>query len=405
MITPSFGITATERVLPRMALDFTTASLDSRVTFTRTGNTATVTNSLGLIAPINANLPRFDFNPITLACKGLLIEEARTNLVLYSEQFDNIIWNKSQSTITSNAIVAPDGALTGDKLVENTATDIHWVSQSGVGLTGTYTLSAYAQAAERNWVYFIDNSTVTGRAFFNLSNGTIGTVSGSGSPSATITSVGDGWYRITMTITTAGAPIFRLGLAPSDNTTNYTGNGTSGAYIWGAQLEAGAFATSYIPTEAAAVTRNADVATMTGTNFSDWFNADEGTFETDFTSNGFVANQMLFSSTPGDLTATIQAYWTAATTITADGGVNATMTITGAQNTPSKFVYAYKTDNYAMSINAATPSTDASGTVPSTLSQLNIGHRNGSLIGNQYIRKFMYWPQRLTNAEVQAFSK
>ena len=84
MITPSFALTATERVLPRMALDFTTATLDPRVTFTRTGDTATVTNSSGVITAINANLPRFDFDPTTLVCKGLLIEEARTNLLLNS---------------------------------------------------------------------------------------------------------------------------------------------------------------------------------------------------------------------------------------------------------------------------------------------------------------------------------
>jgi len=84
MISPSFSLTATERVLPRMALDFTTALLDPRITFTRTGNTATVVNSSGVIAAINADLPRFDFDPTTLVCKGLLIEETRTNLLLNS---------------------------------------------------------------------------------------------------------------------------------------------------------------------------------------------------------------------------------------------------------------------------------------------------------------------------------
>jgi hypothetical protein len=84
MITASFGLTATERVLPRLALDFTTATLDARVTFTRTGDTATVTNSSGVIVGINANLPRFDYDPTTLACKGLLIEDPRTNLLLNS---------------------------------------------------------------------------------------------------------------------------------------------------------------------------------------------------------------------------------------------------------------------------------------------------------------------------------
>ncbi len=94
MITPAFGLTATERVLPRLALDFTTASLDSRVTFTRTGNTATVINSSGYVTGINADLPRFDFNPVTLACRGLLIEEARTNSLKESNTFATSPWVK-----------------------------------------------------------------------------------------------------------------------------------------------------------------------------------------------------------------------------------------------------------------------------------------------------------------------
>jgi len=84
MITPSFSLTATERVLPRLALDFTTAQLDPRITFTRAGNTATVINASGVIVAVNADLPRFDHDPVTLACKGLLIETSRTNLLLNS---------------------------------------------------------------------------------------------------------------------------------------------------------------------------------------------------------------------------------------------------------------------------------------------------------------------------------
>ena len=125
MITPSFALTATERVLPRMALDFTTATLDSRVKFTRAANTATVINSSGFVAAINADLPRFDYNPVTLACKGLLIEEARTNLFLYSAEFDNAYWTKTRSSITANATISPEGSLTGDKLVENLDNGTH----------------------------------------------------------------------------------------------------------------------------------------------------------------------------------------------------------------------------------------------------------------------------------------
>lgn len=121
MITPSYSATATERVLPRMALDFTTASLDSRVTVTRALNTATAINSSGFIAVVNANLPRFDYNPVTLACKGLLIEEARTNILTYSEQFDNAAWAKLNVTVSANNTTSPDGTLNAEKLVVTNA--------------------------------------------------------------------------------------------------------------------------------------------------------------------------------------------------------------------------------------------------------------------------------------------
>ena len=162
MITPSFGLTATERVLPSMALDFTTASLDSRVTFTRSGNTATVVNSSGLIATINANLPRFDFDPVTLACKGLLIEEARTNLLTYSNDFSNAIWNKNSSSITSNVITSPDGTVNASKLVEAAATAEHTVNRStpvAIVAGSSNTLSVFAKKGERTTIelYYVNN--------------------------------------------------------------------------------------------------------------------------------------------------------------------------------------------------------------------------------------------------------
>jgi hypothetical protein len=113
MITPSFGLTATERVLPKLALDFTTASLDSRVTFTRaTGasNPATYIDSNGYVTATSDNQPRFDHNPITLACKGLLIEESRTNLLKHSDAFGNAIWGKSAAaSAVANAVAATSG--------------------------------------------------------------------------------------------------------------------------------------------------------------------------------------------------------------------------------------------------------------------------------------------------------
>jgi hypothetical protein len=135
MITPAYGMTATERVLPRLALDFTTGALDPRVTVARALNTATRVNSSGLIEIINANLPRFDYDPVTLAPKGLLIEESRTNLMLQSQAIDQSPWAVSQLNTTGtpayiDVAASPDGTQNADKLIPNTVSTQHYAQQA-----------------------------------------------------------------------------------------------------------------------------------------------------------------------------------------------------------------------------------------------------------------------------------
>tara|TARA_R110000822_G_scaffold49495_6_gene129728 strand:- start:1369 stop:2640 length:1272 start_codon:yes stop_codon:yes gene_type:complete len=423
MITPSFSLTATERVLPKMALDFTTASLDSRVTFTRTGATATRVNSSGLIEGVAADTARFDYNPTTLACKGLLIEESRINRRSYSEQFDNAAWTKTASSISANATTAPDGTTTADKLVEDSTSAQHYVvgQVTGIAIT-TYTVSFFAKAAGRDWIFLTEGNNITASAWFNLSTGAVGTVSGNGSPSATITDYGNGWYRCTMTATViAGTFNVQLRLGAADTVGTYQGDGTSGAYIWGAQLEAGAFATSYIPTTTAAVTRNADVATMTGTNFSDWYNATEGTFQVNtvpmYSSPSGTALYSLLAATNGTFTTEIKLYLYSNFIAynMANAGVTQSDINLGTQvhGSVAKVLAAYKTDSIAGCKNASTVGTDSSATVPVALDRLYIGCRAAaSVINNNtgqyyngHISRIGYWQQRLLNNEVQAFSK
>ena len=261
---------------PNFSTDFTTAVLNPRITFTRALATATRTNSSGYIETVNADTPRFDYDPITKICRGLLIEETRQNLIVQSENFGS--WSiLTNATIGTNVINSPANTLTADKLEETSATGVHRVGQT-VALGGTvdsspYAISVYAKAAERTKFVLFDNSqTVSGDTRFDLSTGTI--ISGQGR----IQPVGDGWYRCTAfpskSTSTNSTPIILL-LSPS-NQTSYAGTTGSGIYIWGAQVEIGAYATSYIPTTTTALTRNADVATITGTNFSDFWQASKG---------------------------------------------------------------------------------------------------------------------------------
>jgi hypothetical protein len=268
---------------PTLSLNFTSAALDSRVAFTRAGNTATRINPSGLIEGVVANTARFDFNPVTLACNGLLIEEQRVNFSTYSEEFNNAVWAKTNMNVTQNSTVAPDGASTADKLIPTTTNALHIVAGATTTpfTTGSsYTASVYAKRSELSILQIsFSSAAIPLRANFDLLNGTLGSVDVG--ITAQIISMGDGWYRCIATGTSAATGSYTsvfaiVPIASSGRFAGSIGNDINGLFVWGAQLEAGSFATSYIPTVATTVTRNADVATITGTNFSDWWQAGKG---------------------------------------------------------------------------------------------------------------------------------
>jgi hypothetical protein len=413
MITPSFSLTATERVLPRLALDFTTASLDPRITFTRTGNTATVVNSSGLIEPINADLPRFDYNPITLACQGLLIEESRTNLATYSQDFTNggvTGWGAINLTPSADTTVSPDGTQNADSLFETTTNAQHRLDKITTILAGSYTFSCFLKSAGSRYASIrIDSAG----AYIDLNSGTATNV---GATSFSSVSYGNGWYRLIISVAAAAAlATIRInnngastGIAPS-----YAGNPVNAIVVWGAQLEAGAFATSYIPTVASTVTRTADVAVMTGTNFSSWFNASAGTFRATYeaspntftayfvASNGVTAqNSIHFDNDSGNMRAVYYSGSSAVATL----GLGAV----GIAGTVNSAASSYAVNNFVAARNAGSVVTDTAGAVPLSLTQMNIGadpSGTAANVMNTRIQKIFYYPLALTNAEVQAFSK
>lgn len=236
-------------------------------TFAR-ASTGTYVGSDGLIKTATTNEARFQYDPITSNGLGLVIESAATNLFTYSEQFDNAAWVKSSLTVTPNLIVSPDGATTADKLIESATSAEHYADQNLSVVNGTkYVFSVFAKAGERNIlkirtvINFPDQATS-----FNLTSGAI--TNGHGTGNAGIVQLANGWFRcwVLATASGTGSAVLRLQLYNSSHT--YLGNGTSGIYVWGAQLETGSKATSYIPTTTAAATRAADVITGSGLVYS-----------------------------------------------------------------------------------------------------------------------------------------
>jgi hypothetical protein len=420
MITPSFGLTATERVLPKLALDFTTASLDSRVTFTRALNTATRVNSNGLIEIVNADTPRFDFNPLTLACNGLLIEQARTNSFQYSEDFSNAWWLKTGmlafgSGSVADAIDSPDGTQNADLLTEDTSTGNHQVASnlttnfvSGTSYCQSYFVKANGRTKGR--LTFRSNWFTASNADFDLVAKTATVVAGStASTICGIQEFKDGWFRIflaaTATATGTSAADTYLFFADATGALSYTGDGESGMYVWGADLETGLFPTSYIPNLAASTTtRNADVATMTGTNFSDWFNASEGAFVAE--GQPVVNSGCLFSVHDAGGTnymSHIFRFGNSSRTWVFTGGGEQVNTSAPASG-KVKHCFGYKVNNYAQAVNGGGIVSDTTASVP-VVDRLSVGSRVGNNVLNGHIETLSYYPMRLTDAEIRAFSK
>jgi hypothetical protein len=203
--------------------------------------------------------------------KGVLIEGARANLLLQSQTFDNASWGKASVTISANAATAPDGTTTADKqIVDNAASIGSFVgilqSLSKAASAIAYTYSVFAKAAEFNEIALRaqDSAGITNRATVSVNIATGAVTSAAAvagtftSASATVTALANGWYLVALTFTSSTDTFLRC-YANADDTTATTGDGVSGIFIWGAQVEAADFASSYILTTTASATRATDV--------------------------------------------------------------------------------------------------------------------------------------------------
>jgi hypothetical protein len=346
----------------------------------------------------------------------LLVEPAATNLVLRSEEFDNASWSKNRSTITANALTSPKGTTDADYIVEDTATNTHEVVQTATVASGiSYTLSVYAKADTRTNIALVLAGSAfatggNGQAIFNLLTGVV--TSAINGATATISNAGNGWYRcsITKTSVTTSAAV-ALQLVDGSNNTSYTGDGTSRASAWGAQLETGSVATSYIPTVAATATRNADVISKTGV--SGFIGQTEGTIyaEVDLRasatarrvfllSDGTAANEIRVTASAlnlGDLQFAVRT----AGTLQVNSFSPTNVYLSGT----FKIAAAYKNADYALYVNGVQVLVStASGSLPSC-SRIDLGSQLGtSNFLNDRIRTAAIYPTRLTNSQLLALT-
>lgn len=260
---------------------------DGTADFTVSRNgTATFLGSNGLIQTAAANEPRLEFNTDG-SFRGVLVEPSAQNLLLRSEEFENSYWLKQQISATSNSSTAPNGDLTADKIIPDTTSNQHRL-YAQANFSGTGVLSVYAKADGYNFISLgVGGGTSYSTIIFNLSNGTIsGTSAG---VTSTIQNQGNGWYRCTISHAALGLGVtasYWVIVRDSNSTANYAGDGVSGVLVWGAQLETGSVATSYIPTVATTVTRPADV--IQRINAQDLIGQTEGSIYLEFDRTNLV---------------------------------------------------------------------------------------------------------------------
>jgi hypothetical protein len=225
---------------------------------TQNANAVTITGGTINGTPIGATTPS-TVNATTITGQTGVLRGTGQNLFQQSQTFTNAYWSKSATTVTASATTAPDSTNTASALVETASTGTHLIftaSNPTFPSSVAFTVSIFAKANTRNWL--VVNPSTPGVAnnetYFDLTNGVLG--NNAAGNTSTITSVGSGWYRCTVTRTatssqTAIGMIF--GLATGNGTNSYTGDGTSGLFIWGAQVELGSTANTYIPTTTTAV--------------------------------------------------------------------------------------------------------------------------------------------------------
>ncbi len=347
--------------------------------------TATRVNSEGLIESVSANVPRLDYT--NGSCPSILVEPQRTNVLTYSEDFSNANWIKSNSTSVLSNIISPNGGLNAYE-VEGLDGGAGVFQIITVSTNTEYTFSFYARRSDSSNAYYrvYSNTNAT-----NIVNTT--------SYYDEINSVE--WKRVSVTFNSGTSTSIRV----------YVCSIIGGAIVWGAQLEAGSYATSYIPTVSSAVTRNADVISKTG--ISDLIGQTEGTmfvehiYNTETTnnvgvddivigfSNGTLNNLLLiihYGSGVNSFNNKLRLY------IRNAGADQALIDLAGTTTGTYKIAVAYKNNDVAFYVNGVQVGIDTSVSVP-TLSNLYLYDflSTNTKYNTDKVKSAAIWKERLSN--------
>ena len=413
---------------PSLNLNFARSkTLDPRITFSRpqAGNGVTYVDEDGLIKYASADEPRFDHDPETGECLGLLIEESRQNLCVNSTSSSNWSNPNNLTKSSSKTITAPSGETDAYEWTETTDNGTHLNNGPTISITSgnSYTISAFFKQVSGSgsgfalqWYKSGGGQAVKVTYLPSTDTTIISSSNGASDPTnINVTSYPNGWYRISFVAALAETSALSIVAATnSSGNASYTGSTSNSFSFWGLQYEAAAFPTSYIPTSGSIATRNPDNVSMTGDNFLDWYNPSEGSIFASYSIIGSNSDNTVFAINNTTQNEQIDSRWF----VSGTGyrvrvvGVNQASYALGdsppLSNKNYKTSFGYKQNDFMMTIGGIQGTLDDSGNLPTleqNLAQMELGKRANAGRGNIRLSQLTYYPVRLPNSTLQTLTK
>ena len=366
--------------------------------------------SQGYYTNADGTLTSFASGALRRGNRGVLIEGARTNLLLQSQTFDNASWTKTDTTVTADSVVAPNGTTTADLFTAGVAGNDTVRQDVTVSSGATVTYSRMLKRGNHDWVNFILADGANGvRGWFNLATGAVGTQSVSGTGSAGgigIEALANGFYRCWITGSVPSSTTYRCSSSSAAANASFTRVNGGERYEWGAQLEVGSFPSSYSPTTTASATRAADVLSCTAIAAypESLWSEFERTGDTDFTEvimqlDDGTANERVAIGISGSDTFTgLQV---------AGGATVAGPTVAGtiALNTVYKGAGRFELNNCNVARSGTLGTNDTSCALPATPSMLRFGRTAAGANGFfGYIHRAAVFNSGVVDANLQAIT-
>ena len=370
------------------------------------GSTATRVNKDGLIESVATNVPRLDYpltNGVAGDCPHLLLEPSRTNLAERTEEFDNSYWAKTRAVITANQVVSPDGSQTADKYRLDCTSNRSQISRVIYTVGTQYTTSLFVKYDSVQYFYISNAGASAYRVVFDIENGTI-ISTGSSVDSSKIENYGNGWYRCSATFTAAYTTLY-YNLSPNSNNATFT-NTTDFSYIWGAQIEAGSYPTSYISWDGSgSTTRSADVCNGSGTSAE--FNDSEGVLfiECSLFTNSGENNYFSIGDTTGTRDGVELHFRSESSRIRGIIYSNDSVTVNIStysfnKTNNNKIAFKYKDNDFAIWVNGTEAVTASSGAAPLKLSNLQFADANNSNRWYGKCKQVLVFNEALSDSEL-----